>query len=60
MNKKILESILNDLAISVGPYLAHIAIGGGYAPLIYKNYLLDGKQAPSLFVGYLSPILVAV
>jgi len=59
MNKKTLESILNDLAISVGSYLNHIAIGGGYAPLIYKNYLFEGKQAPdpaaTLDVDFLIP-----
>lgn len=41
MDKKTLNAVLEDFARALGPYQKTVVIGGGYAPLIYRNYLMS-------------------
>jgi len=35
------ETILTDFLRALGPWAKHLIIGGGFAPIIYRNYLSD-------------------
>ena len=37
------EAVISDFLKSIGPWCKYVAIGGGYAPIIYKLYFDECK-----------------
>jgi hypothetical protein len=58
MDKQRLNFVLEDLASSVGPYCEAIVIGGGYAPLIFREFLVADQKLPQAAATYDLDLLI--